>query len=149
MLLHLARRSLPLGLLLAAACHGTGPAPEIAFNRLKWITHRPAAYTYEFQRLCFCIPEAVARVRISVAGGAVQAVVTSAGDPVPPADVDRYFRITIDSLFDILEDAARHPADHMTVTYDSRLGYPAEAFIDYELGAADEELGFRAALLAP
>jgi len=34
------------------------------------------------------------------------------------------------------------------VTYDLRLGYRAEAFIDYEVGTADEELGFRAALLS-
>lgn len=150
MRLHLVDRWLPLTLLLAAACgDATGPAAELSLNRRKWITRRPASYTSEFQRLCFCRPEAVGPVRITAQGGGVQTVVSSAGDPIPPADVDAYFRVTIDSLFDILQDAARQPADHITVTYDARLGYPTEAFIDYEVGTADEELGFRAELLSP
>ena len=139
------------GLLLAAAC-GDATRPDalggFELNHAKWLDKGPASYAYEFRRSCFCLPAAVEPVRITVANGQVQGVVSvTTGDPIAPTDVDRFFRITIDSLFGRLAAAIREGADDIDVTYDAVLGYPRQIYIDYDFGFADDELGLSASVV--
>jgi hypothetical protein len=140
---------LVMSLAFAAGCgDSTGPSPiELARNRAKWSTLGPASYTFEFQRQCYCLLEAIRLVRISVQEGVVGNVSDAAtGESIPPAEVDQYFRITIDSLFGWVA-AARQNAAELDVEFDATFGYPRDVWIDYLEDAIDDEVGFTARLL--
>ena len=139
-----------LSLSLVSCGDLVGPTVDFIANKAKWDREGPAAYTYVFQRLCFCGGEAIQQVRITVSGGQVTAVVRVAdGQAVPPEQVNQFFRVTIDSLFGLVGDAIEGDAHDLDVTYDSRWGYPTAVYIDYDANTADEEQGFTAALQAP
>ena len=109
----------------------------------RWQAVEPAAYDYEFQWVCFCVDEVTQPVRVAVGESIVQSVtVIETGEPVDP-DVLATYR-TINELFLLLERAYEDGADQVRVEYDAELGYPVDAFIDYDFGVADEELGFSA-----
>jgi hypothetical protein len=136
---------------LAAACgDALGPTVDFLENRARWDRRGPATYTYDFHRICFCLTEAVEPVRITVTSGVVTAVVRVAdGQPIPPEQVNLFFRVTIDSLFVLIGDAIENDAHAIDVAYDAYWGYPTNTFIDYLANAIDEEQGFTAALQAP
>ena len=136
---------------VAAACgEGTGPATDLILNFLKWKDTAPAAYLYDFQRICYCTTESIEPVRITVQDGQVVAVVRqSDGQPVPQSDVDRLFRITIDSLFGIVAEALNRNASDVRVRNDAQRRYPADVQIDYLANAIDEELSFTARFVGP
>jgi hypothetical protein len=145
-------RALPLvlaALAFAGCSEPTSPADALALNRARWRAHGSADYEFAFQRWCFCDRAAVARVQIRVEGGAVAAVIDTLGQPVDSLDVARYFTITIDSLFGVVEHAIALGADELAVRYHPELGYPESIVIDYIAAAVDEELQLEAGLLIP
>ncbi|MBT5773744.1 MAG: hypothetical protein HOH95_05130, partial [Dehalococcoidia bacterium] len=60
----------------------------------------------------------------------------------PRSTVALVGRQTIDGLFNLIEEAIDQRAAAINVTYHPTLGYPLDAYIDYDLRIADEELGF-------
>ena len=50
---------------------------------------------------------------------------------------------TVDGLFDLIQYAINEDAASITAAFDSTLGYPTDANIDYDADTADEEMGFR------
>ena len=50
--------------------------------------------------------------------------------------------MTVDELFGFIEDGFDQNAVQVRVSYDSVLGYPVEAWIDYRLNTIYEEHGF-------
>ena len=50
--------------------------------------------------------------------------------------------VTIDELFNTIQEAIDGKASQIIVTYDPEVGYPTEASIDYDARIADEEYGF-------
>lgn len=140
--------ALSLAALLPACDEALSPRTELSANRARWSSAGPTTYSYELQVICFCLPEYVQPVRITVREGAVEEVVSaSTGGPLSPAEA-ALFQITVDSLFDWLQTASG-TADQVRVTYDPALGYPRNAWIDYLAAAADDEIGFTTRLLAP
>jgi hypothetical protein len=61
-------------------------------------------------------------------GEIVSQTYTETGMPVP--EQHAVFFPAVDGLFDVILQAIESEADHMTVTYDSNTGAPAEIFID-------------------
>lgn len=138
-----------VGLAALACGQGLGPNVDYIFNRGRWEQRGPASYSYEFQRGCFCGGDALQRVRISVTNGVVTGVVrVDDGQPIPPDQITQYFRISIDSLFDILGDALED-ADVVTVQYHPFWGYPTAVAIDYILNAIDDETNYSAEMNFP
>ena len=137
--------------LLAAGCDDpVAPSVALWLNQEKWEQQGPSDYQFEFQRLCFCLPEATIPVRITVDQGNVAAVVRiPGGEPVDSADVARFFDITVDSLFGVVGHAIAVRADHLTVEYHPVYGYPTDITIDYDVQTADEEVALDARLLTP
>jgi hypothetical protein len=146
-------RSLSLLTVLAAALvacgDATGPADDLARNRALWQAEGSADYEFGFQRLCYCPEEAVRPVQIRVTADAVVSVIDALGQPVDSLDVARYFTITIDSLFGVVEHAIAVDAHRLTVRYDPELGYPESIAIDYDAATVDEEMLLSAHLLIP
>ena len=147
----MARRSV-FALLIALAalsCGELGPTTAFLQARARWEQRGPANYSYQFQRGCFCGGGSTEAVRITVADGIVTSVVReSDGQAVPPDQITLFFRITIDSLFDIVGDALED-ASTVSAAYHPFWGYPTQVAIDYILNAADDEVNYFAELTVP
>ena len=59
------------------------------------------------------------------------------GEPPVVADTPP-FR-TIDSLFDVIQDAINSEVNQLSVSYDGELGYPTDVEIDYMSNSIDAE----------
>lgn len=133
-----------LAFLLAAslpACSGVLGLGEDRLDdaRDRWRDRRPALYQFTFRRVCFCL--GTDPVVVTVAGDSVTRVSPAAGsDPnrVPPREEIR----TVDRLFELLREWEARDPHSKRVSYHDELGYPVEAFFDFEENVADEEMGF-------
>jgi hypothetical protein len=109
--------------------------------RARWAAAGYDHYSALFRWLCFCVPDYVAPVRLTVQDGAIVEVSYAEGAGVQgTSDPERY--MTVDELFDLLQEAIDANAYRIDVEYHPTLGYPTDAFIDYDAMMADEERGF-------
>ena len=108
-------------------------------QRARWQALGLNDYTYDVQRICFCpFREGV---RVTVVDGAVAGATDLAtGEVLEPNEVQWY--LTIDDLFDLVQDAYDRNAHEVQVEFDPSRGYPTRIYIDYSEMIADEELGF-------
>ncbi len=116
---------------------------ELIQNRELWASQRITDYEMEFRWNCFCPPDYVAPVIVSVTRGDTIDSVVFAENRLP---VDRKFSAdypTINGLFDLILGAIERPAFHISVKYHAELGYPLSAAINYDRRIADEEKGFQ------
>jgi hypothetical protein len=98
-------------------------------------------YTYRFQRLCFC--SSFDPVILDVQDGVVVSVEdATTGVPIIPHSDDIY--LTIDGIFEAIQDAEHRNAHSLTVEYHPTLGYPTAVDIDYDLQMIDDEMSLRA-----
>lgn len=135
---------------LFACEEGLGPLGSFATSWSRWNRLRPDQYTYDFRRGCFCVGEAVAPVRITVANGQVVSVVHLPDlAPVPPEQVNQFYRVTLDSVFAIVRHAIDADADMISAQYHPQWGYPTDVMIDYQRNVADEELSVTSTLQSP
>ena len=138
----LAAHALAAILLLASLACGDSTGPEVDLlseQRALWETLGLQDYAYDVQRVCFCLVRE--GVRVTVMGGAVTGATDLAtGEVLEPNEVQWY--LTVDGLFDILQDAYDRNAHEVQVEFDPNRGYPTRIFIDYSEMIADEELGF-------
>ena len=110
-------------------------------NRQKWISKVVSNYQFNFQWNCFCVPEHVAPVNISVRENRIgSAAFVEDNVPVAVEGLKRYR--TIDGLFDLLQEGIDKNAHTISAEYHSELGYPIKGSIDYEKDKIDEELSF-------
>ncbi len=112
-------------------------------HRLLWSSNRVDAYSFVLTPICFCPQHLLDPVRIRVVNGSVASVTYVESGKAPDHDgFGRY--VTIDDLFDTIQEAIDGNAFEITVTYDPEIGYPTEASIDYDARMADEEYSFTA-----
>ena len=116
--------------------------PQAALDAAQalWASQGGDDYDMTFNWQCFCIVDYVQRVDLEGRGGAVSSgVPTDGGDALTSEQLVEYR--TVPELFDFIQDAIDRDAVEIRVSYDTS-GYPAEAWIDYDAGIADEERGF-------
>ena len=110
-------------------------------NQRKWTSAMVSNYQFNFRWECYCSPEYVAPVKISVRENRIDdAVFVEDEVPVAVEGLERYR--TIEGLFDLLQEGIDENAHTISAHYHSELGYPVKASIDYEEDSVDEELGF-------
>ena len=153
-----------VGILLASvlACSNAEPDPmlaraqvELDSQRTLWEQTRSSDYTYEYNVLCFCSDNLGQTVKATVTNGAIESVVyaesgeygESGKPPVRWGGGLGYH--TIDSLFDVIQDAITNEADQLTVSYNSEFGYPTNVEIDRMINAIDDEYTFTASAYSP
>jgi hypothetical protein len=131
------------GLLPASALALT--QSELDAGRELWASQELVDYDYRMQRTCTCIGDATRPGIVAVRGDEILSVTDASSfvflDP-------RYF-LTVDELFDLLQDALDVDAFHVTADFDAVLGYPRSLFIDYDQFIADEEAIYQAEGLVP
>jgi Family of unknown function (DUF6174) len=136
------RATLLVLVLAGTACStGTGTQNPLEDARALWEKAGATSYTFELQPVCFCA--VTANARVTVENGVVTSVFDLAEQRLMKAQ-DAELYLTVDALFDLLEDAQSRNAYSIRVEYDPVLGFPTDFFIDYRENTADEELGYRA-----
>lgn len=140
-----ALRGVVLATLLAPlACGELGPEiellGELGSRRATWAAKRPYAYVYTLRRSCFCGPESLGPVRVSVEGDVVvERTYADTAEPVPAHLADLF--PTVEGLFALVDHALASGAHEVAVEYEPALGFPQEVWIDYRERIADDELG--------
>lgn len=131
---------------LTVSCTTSLPQNLTASENL-WKAQNLRNYDFTLQRNCFCPEDIRGPVNIQVRNGAaVNITYADSGANVTGGKFDH--ADTIDKLFTILKDAYTgrnefsQKADSVNVTYDARLGYPTDFFIDVSQTIADEEQGY-------
>ena len=110
-------------------------------NRARWDDSGHKNYDFTFQWLCYCIPDFVTPVTISVRDNKIDSIIRlEDGTALDPSQLE-YFR-TIDGLFDFLQEALDQKPHSISARFDARFGTPGKAWVDYNAGIADEERGF-------
>ncbi|MEB4591692.1 DUF6174 domain-containing protein [Candidatus Thiothrix sp. Deng01] len=119
----------------------TAAQSQLDANRQKWESQPLADYSFTLQRSCFCRGDAIRPVNIEVADGKVaSATFADTGEPLPE-DLD-YNKLTVNDLFDTIQQAITDGAARVDVSYDQQSGVPASIYIDRSEQIADEEVGF-------
>ena len=150
----------PLALLLVSCSGGsslstnTTEAVRLQRSRALWARNGVRDYVYTVRVSAF-VASANRLVRITVQNGRTVSITPDDGDPTPLENDGRFFArfATVESLFNVIQQALNARADSISVDYDSVLGYPTRINIDYIRLAVDDELGvqvsqFEATLLA-
>jgi hypothetical protein len=130
------------------SCSITGPSAntadgiELVRHRQRWASAGMHDYEFDFQRSCFCLPEATQRVHIVVRQDAIVSVVrTSDGQPAS-SSYTAWPRI--DELFLDVQQRLEQHVDRLDVSYDATLGYPRSIVADIALMTADDEYALTA-----
>jgi hypothetical protein len=141
-----------LSLALTAACGGpsepSSHAELLGQNRDRFRASVGTSYVYDYRNGCFCVVDTTRQVRVSVRDGERFAVVdVESGVSVPPERWSDY--LTVEEIFDAIQRAYDEGAASVRVDYDDALGYPRDAFIDFDERLADEERGYLVENLSP
>jgi hypothetical protein len=111
---------------------------ELQRNRELWNGTRLPSHRYDLRRDCFCLPPNYIEVR--VVNREVQEIVNAdTGESIEM--LDSSFPVTVDDLFDLLDDAIDW-ADFIDVEYHASYGAPMRIAIDYTRELADDEISF-------
>jgi hypothetical protein len=129
--------------MLLAIFAGTALAdtPRQEFNaaQQKWRAAGLHDYAFTFYQSCFCIGRQ--KIRITVKDDKVHSARNiSDGAAVKPAEVGQ--PLTLNEIFQKIEEGYAKPADHIRLTLNAEFGYPERVFIDYVEMMADEELSY-------
>lgn len=158
-----------LAALCVCACAGiSGPSAisedqsELAAAIKRWAHVDAERYSYDFQRLCYCSPEAIAKVHIEVVGGNITALtfaedvyhrsslygpdgkklVHRQGSKVPDEFIHEFDNIVF-MMGEIEQLLAKQPPPYVyDAEYDSEIGIPCRVYVDMSGGAIDEEVEF-------
>lgn len=123
---------------------------EFEANKQKWLDNRPQNYNYTLERSGFISPDARAPVNLTVNGNeVVDAKFVTPGQTTDGNPVPDFNQLTVDDLFNTVENAINSAAAEVRVTYDETLGHPTSIFIDQDRRIADEEIFLNASNLKP
>ena len=127
-------------LLIAAmfACSMPNDQVELDEGRERWNENAPSHYRYVQDEWAFA--DSVGPVRIEVQDGEiVSALIVETDEPAPESRA-----LTIEDLFDMVQDELDGDPDSIEVVYDDELGFPASVDVDPIENAMDDEHGFSA-----
>ena len=115
---------------------------ELDINRAQWDAAAIHDYSMSFQRLClFCSFEFLIPVRITVRGDTIHEVADlDTGAPV--AEPAPGVFLTIDEVFDFIQNAIDQNAASIDVGYNSTFGYPTDVDIDFSRSQISDDTQF-------
>ncbi len=116
---------------------------ELDVNRALWDAAAIHDYSMSFQRLClFCTVDILIPVRITVRGDTIHEVTDlDTGEPVEEPAEGAF--LTIDGVFDVIQDAIDRDAAEIDVRYNSTFGYPTDVTIDFSRSRFDDDTEFQ------
>ncbi len=116
---------------------------ELDVNRALWDAAAIHDYSMTFQRLCsLCSIEFLIPVRITVRGDTVHEMTDwDTGTPVEEPAEGAF--LTIDEVFDVIQEAINRNAAAIDVGYNSTFGYPIDVDIDLSRSQFNDDVQFR------
>ena len=123
---------------LSAGCQTRAACPDdpaISAARNAWAARHLADYRFVWQESCFCVPEAVQPIVVTVRGGEIVAATDRNGRAI--STEVRENLLTIDALY--RRAAAAQCTAAVVRVVAGTDGVPASVFIDPSLQAADDE----------
>ena len=114
-------------------------------SRSRWEATGITDYTMRFRRLssCFiCQPNDLIAVTLTVRGDTIREVFDIAQNQ-SLTDFTPGIFLTVDELFDFIQEAIDVDAAEIDVSYDSTLGYPADITVDISRRFFDDETSFQ------
>lgn len=128
-----------LAALSLTGCIGDPEAPDLDAPRALWGRMEPVSYGYTVRHTCFCVggPVYVVADRDSVLTAKMEG--PAPGDTL--TDVPSPQDYSMEALFDEVEERLQRRHDSHRVSFDPAYGFPADIYIDFEKGVADEEYG--------
>lgn len=120
----------------------TAPPETLEEARQRWQESQIVNYVVTAQMSCYCPQELVQPIRLEVEEGAV---VSSEGLKQPlenfaPEDAQR---LTVEGLFQFIEEASSREAETLEVAYDVDYGFPRSINYDGHKMIADDERQYR------
>jgi hypothetical protein len=117
------------------------PEAQLEQNRALWIRSGVTSYQITISRLCECLPASSGPVIVEVRDKVIQQRRYETGASVDPAYASLF--MDVPGLFDLINDAITAKAAAVSVRYNENLGYPESIAIDWQAGAADDEVSYR------
>lgn len=121
---------------------GSNEQLELLRNRQRWASAGLHDYEFDFQRICFCTPEATEGVHIVVRKDVVTSVVRTRDGQ--PASTQYTTWPRVDELFEDVQRRLSPRAERIDVQYDPTYGYPRSIVVDVMLMTADDEYALTA-----
>ena len=121
---------------------GSNEQLELLRNRQRWASAGLHDYEFDFQRICFCTPEATEAVHIVVRKDVVTSVVRTRDGQ--PASTQYTTWPRVDELFEDVQRRLSPRAERIDVQYDPTYGYPRSIVVDVMLMTADDEYALTA-----
>jgi hypothetical protein len=127
---------------------GSALQEDLTARRAAWENLGYSDYAFTVAVRCLCAAIVDVPTRVTVTADTISTlVVVSSGEPVP-ADLHRWY-LTIDQLFDALQEAIDGRAEVIRVAYHPDLHYPTSAEISYSVARLAEEVGYAVSDLVP
>lgn len=117
--------------------HLLGAMDDYIRNKALWDSNRPDKYEFTYQRSGFFLPEYERPIKNTVLGNTVVESSYLENSIVDVRDSDKK---SIDSIFEIINQALSQNAAEVRVEYNSQTGVPENIFIDRNRMIADEEI---------
>jgi Family of unknown function (DUF6174) len=131
-----------------AGCADSTDDTDLAAARSRWENQIHGAYLFTWQQSCECLRDMTRPIEITVTGDQIKNAVY-ADDRTPVGEPTRGLLLTVDGVFDRIQQAVDEDAERIAVDYDRTWGFPATVFVDYRAVVADEELALTLSDFAP
>jgi hypothetical protein len=122
-----------------------GQQTDLAAGRAAWRAAALSSYEYGYRKFCECHPESPPETVVTVRGGQVVGVrhrPVGFTNEVQAEQRNLQFYWTVDGLFELI-DAALARGANVRASYDPKLGYPTQVYIDYDANFIGDELDVR------
>jgi hypothetical protein len=139
----MARRLMIVLTLAAAACDNpASPTDDLEDARRTWRRQGVQNYSFTVHQDCFCPEDVRGPFRVRVASS----VIVSVTDPATgaPRGASAFVPLTVEMLFDRVQQAIDDGIDELDVRYDPTLGYPLVIEINLSQQAVDAGIVIRA-----
>ena len=145
----------PFIFMLAVAAAGCASNPfsssdegeNLQEARRAWSQKGYESYTFTVRQDCFCVEESRGPFRVTVIRGSVASVTDPATGA--PRTANEFVPLTVEALFDRVEQAMDDEVDELDVRYDAGLGYPRLIEINRSRQAVDAAVIIEASELTP
>ena len=118
-----------------------GLQADLDESRALWDAAAISDYSIRSQRRCFFCGVTFIPVRITVRGDTIDTVTDlDTDDPVTEPAPGTF--LTIDELFDVIQEAITQSASDINVRYDEVFGYPTDIDIDFSRSFRNDEALF-------
>lgn len=127
-----------------------GVQQQLSKNKQKWQQSALENYDFTVQNSCFCTLSDTLPIQFKIENSLVAGSSYDCSDlnfirqePLCDERPDSRLNQTVDSLFQVIEDAIKQKANTVSVEYDQMYGYPTSIAIDFIELAADDEVNYQ------